>query len=169
MLDRRAAIRLAIWALSAAWLLPSAARAQQSFQRFLPLFVDLPGWKGGKPDGMAMEVSGNSMVSAQREYERGASRIHAQIIVGPVAEGALKAAGTGIKIETSEMHMSTSTIDGLQVTRTFTLADKSGAIIVGLATNAMFNLAFNGVEEDEALTLAKAFNWKAMQQAVPAK
>ncbi len=168
MLDRRGLIRLALLVLPAASLVPTGARAQ-GFQRFLPFLVDLPGWKGGKPDGMAMEMSGTSMVSAQREYERGSSRLHAQIVSGPVAEGAVKAAGTAIKIETSEMHMSTATIDGLQVTQTFTIADKSGAIIVALASNAMFNLAFSAIEENEALTLAKAFDWKAMQQAVQAK
>jgi hypothetical protein len=27
-------------------------RADQAFQRFLPLFVDLDGWQGKKPDGI---------------------------------------------------------------------------------------------------------------------
>src|SRR6202165_4916277 len=62
MIDRRRAIRLAVAAALPALLPLSPARAQQSFQRFLPLLVDLPGWTGEKPDGMAMEMPGNSIV-----------------------------------------------------------------------------------------------------------
>ena len=169
MIDRRRAIRLALAAaaLPAAWLLlSSAARAQQSFQRFLPFLVDLQGWKGNKPDGVSMEMPGNSMVTATREYERGEARLNAQIIIGPAAQGALAATGAGVKIETSDGRMSTSTIDGLQVTRTFTISDKSGAVLVALGTSALFTLSFNGVAEDEALTLARKFNWKAIQAAI---
>jgi hypothetical protein len=53
------------------------------------------------------------------------------------------------------------------VTRTFNFKDKSGTILVALSTNAMFSLSFNGIAEDEALTLAKKFNWKPMQAAQP--
>jgi len=72
-----------------------------------------------------------------------------------------------MNIETSDGRMSTSTIDGLPVTRTFNFKDKSGTILVALSTNAMFSLSFNGIAEDEALTLAKKFNWKPMQAAQP--
>ncbi len=72
-----------------------------------------------------------------------------------------------MNIETSDGRMSTSTIDGLSVTRTFNFKDKSGTILVTLSTNAMLSLSFNGIAEDEALALAKKFNWKAMQAAQP--
>lgn len=171
MIDRRLAIRLALAAATlsvAVWLLPSsAARAQQSFQRFIPLLIDLQGWKGNKPDGVSMEMPGNSMVAATREYERGEARLNAQVISGPAAQGALAATSAGVKIETSEGRMYTSTIDGLLVTTTFTVKDKSGAILVALGPSALFTLSFNDVAEDEALTLARKFNWKAMQAAIP--
>jgi hypothetical protein len=170
MIDRRGAIRLALAAAAlpgASLLLSPAASAAQAFQRFIPFLVDLPGWQGKKPDGMAMEMPGNSMITATREYQRGAASLNAQIIVGAAAQGALAATHAGIKVETSEGHMITASVDGLPVTRSYTFKDKSGAIIVALGTNAMFSLTFNGVAEDEALTLAKAFNWKAMQAAVP--
>jgi hypothetical protein len=165
MIDRRGAIRLALAALPAACL-PQGARAQQGFQRFIPFLIDLPGWKGNKPDGMALEMTGNSMITATRAYERGEAKLNAQIITGPAAQGALAATKTGIKIETGDMHMSTSTIDGLPVTRTFTVSNKSGAILVALSASAMLTLTFNGVTEDEALTLARRFDWKAMQAQV---
>ena len=139
MIGRRRAIHLALAAaLSAAGLLPSsAARAQQSFQRFFPLLVDLQGWKGNKPDGISMEMpDNNKVVTTTREYERGEARLNAQIIIGAAAQGALEATNPGMKIETSDARMSTSTIDGFQATRTFTISDKSGSIIVALGTSA---------------------------------
>jgi hypothetical protein len=165
MINRRHAIRLALAALPAAWL-PNAACAQQSFQRFLPLLIDLQGWTGKKPDGMAMEMTGASMITATRAYERGDAKLNAQIITGPAAQGALAATKSGIKIETGDLHMNTSTIDGLPVTRTYTVSSKSGAVLVALSASAMFNLTFNGVTEDEALTLARKFDWKALQAQV---
>jgi len=165
MIDRRRAILLALAALPAAWM-PPAARAQQSFQRFIPFLIDLPGWKGNKPDGMALEMAGSSMITATRVYERGEARLNAQVITGPAAQAALAATSAGIKLETADMHMSTSTIDGVQVTKTYTVSNKSGAIVVPLSASAMFSVSFNGVAEDEALTLARKFDWKALQGQV---
>jgi hypothetical protein len=171
MIDRRLAIRLAMATavLSVAvWLLPtSAARAQQSFQRFIPLLIDLQGWKGNKPDGISMEMPGHSMVTATRKYTRGAAHLDAQIITGPAAQGALAATGADMKLETSEGRMQSAAIDGLRVTTTFTNKDKSGAVLVALGPSALFTLTFEGVAEDEALTLAKQFNWKSLQAAIP--
>jgi hypothetical protein len=165
MIDRRGAILLALAALPAAWLAPTA-RAQQSFQRFVPFLVDLPGWTGKKADGMAMEMAGTSMITATRAYERGDAKLNAQIITGPAAQGALAATKSGIKIETGDMHVSTTTIDGVPVTRSFMVSNKSGTILVALSGSAMFNLTFTNVTEDEALTLAKKFDWKAIQGQV---
>jgi hypothetical protein len=155
-------------AAPAAWFAsPAPAQAQQAFQRFFPLLVELPGWQGNKPDGVAMEMPGNRMITATREYTRSGARLNAQVLVGAAAQGAAAAAGSAVKIETSEARMSTSTIDGLQVTRTYTFKDKSGAIIVVLGPAAVFMLSFNGVGDDEGLTLARRFNWKAIQAAIP--
>ena len=169
MIDRRHAIRLALSlaAAPAAALLSSAVAHAQAFQRYTAFLVDLQGWKGGTPDGMAMEIPGNRMITATREYERGDARLSAQIIIGPMAQGALASLGQPMKIETREGRMYTAAIDGFQTMTTFTVANKSGAIIVGLGPAALFNLTFNGVAEDEALALARRFNWKAMQAALP--
>jgi len=165
MINRRHAIRLALAALPAAWL-PQAARAQQSFQRFIPFLIDLSGWKGNKPDGMAMEVAGGNMITATRAYERGDARLNAAILTGMAAKAALAAGGAGIKIETADMHLSTATIDGLSVTKTYTVSNKSGAVMVGLGPSAAFTLTFTKVSEDEGLELARKFDWKAMQAQV---
>ena len=165
---RTICIAVALATLAAFWLMaPPAAHAQQGFQRFVPFLVELSGWKGGKPDGMTMEIPGQSVITATREYERGEARLTAQIILGPPAQGALAATGQNVKFETSDSRMSSGPIDGFQVTRTFTISDKSGAVMVALGTSAVFILQFNGVGDDEALTLARNFNWKAIQAALP--
>jgi hypothetical protein len=162
MINRRRAIRLPLAALSGVWL-PQAARSQQSFQRFIPFLIDLPDWKANKPDGMAMETAGGSMIMATRRYERGEARLSAQVLTGAAAQGAL-AVTSGI--ETGDMHMSTSTIDGVQVTGTFTISNNSGTVVVPLGASAMFRVSFNGVAEDDGLALARKFDWKAMQAQV---
>jgi hypothetical protein len=170
MIDRRRLIRLAlaVAALPVIGLLPSSsAYSQQAFQRFIPLLVDLQGWTGKTADGMAMDIPGSSMITATREYERGEARLNAQIVTGPPAMGALQAIAPGMKIETSEGRVSTSTIDGLQVAQTFNTRDKSGVILVALGPSALLSVTFSGIADDEGLALARKFNWKAIQAAVP--
>ena len=43
------------------------------------------------------------------------------------------------------------------------------ALPVASLLPSLFTLSFNGIADDEALTLAKKFNWKGIQAAVPAK
>jgi hypothetical protein len=74
-----------------------------------------------------------------------------------------------MNIETSEGRMNTSTIDGVQVMRSFNIKDQSGAILVALGTSALLSVNFKGISDDDALALAKKFNWKALQAAVAPK
>ncbi len=147
-------------------LLAPAARAQ-SFQRFYPFLVELQGWTANKPDGMAMDMPGNSMITATREYRRGDARLNAQIVTGPAAQGAAAATQSNVNIETAEAHMRTATIDGLPVARSYTVKDKSGVILVALGAKAMFSMSFTGIGEDEALAIAKQFDWKGIQAQLP--
>jgi hypothetical protein len=166
MIDRRRAIHFALAPLALAFLLPlPSAFADQSFQRFFPFLVDIDGWQGKKPDGISMELPGNTMITATREYQRGPARFHAQVLIGAAAKGALAVAQSGMKIETSDGRMSTAAIDGFQVTRTFNFKDKSGAILIALGGNGVLSISFNGIADDEALAIAKKFDWKAIQAA----
>jgi len=166
MIDRRFAIRLAITALAAAWLASPAARAQD-FKKLTPFLVDLPGWTGAKADGMAMQMPGMSVITATRDYKRGNAKVTASVIFGSTAQGMLAAVQPGMKLETAELHMNTATVDGLTVARTFNVPEKSGSVLVALGPSALFSLAFTDVPEDEALALAKGFDWKAIQAALP--
>jgi hypothetical protein len=162
-------------AISAAFLVlcmlwpHSAVTADQPFQRFLPLLVDLAGWEGKKPDGMSMQMSDTSMTTATRDYERGPAQLHASVVIGAAAEGALAPIQTGMKMQTSEGHMITDTVRGMPVLKTFNTKDKSGALVVALGKNAMFAFAYEGIAEDEALQLADKFDWKALQTAAGVK
>ena len=70
---------------------------------------------------------------------------------------------------TSDGHMITSTMHGLQVIKTFNTPQKSGAIMVALGKEALFSFSYNGITEDEAVTLAEKFDWKAIQAAAQTK
>jgi hypothetical protein len=71
-----------------------------------------------------------------------------------------------MKMETGDAHILIDTVDGFKLARTYTVHDKSGAIFVGLADNALFGFEFNGLPEDEAFALARRFDWKAIQAAL---
>jgi hypothetical protein len=168
MIDRRRAIRLAVAAAAlavAGALPPMTAHAQQAFQRFYPLLIDLPGWTGQNPDGIAMEMPGNKMITATRAYARGDARLNAQVVIGPAAQGALAATQANVSLETGDAHMHTTTVDGYRVAATYTVHDKSGVVMVALGSDVMFSMSFNGVAEDEGMTLARKFDWKAIQAA----
>ncbi|HLZ00855.1 MAG TPA: hypothetical protein VKR55_01745 [Bradyrhizobium sp.] len=150
-------------------LSPQPSRAEQAFQRFLPLLVDLDGWQGKKPDGMSMEVSNMSMTTANRDYQKGSAQAHASVVVGQSAAGALAPLQSAMNVQTSEGHMITATMHGMPVMKAFTVKDKSGSLIVALGKEAMFSFSYNGVSEEEALALAEKFDWKAMQAAAQAK
>jgi hypothetical protein len=166
MIDRRHAVRLALAALAAATL-PRAARAEASYERLYPLLIDLPGWTGAKPDGMAMQMGGMNMMTATRKYTRAGATLDVGILTGAPAQAGLAMIQGGMKFETSEARMSVDTVDGLKVARTYTVKGRSGALFIGLTDSALFSFAFTGVAEDEALALAKRFDWKAMQAALP--
>lgn len=166
MTDRRRVLQFALAALSAGAVLRSrTARADQAFRRYLPLFVDLDGWQGKKPDGMTMEMPNNSMTTATREYTRGSSQLHASVVTGPAAAGALAMTKAGMNVETSEGHMISTTMNGFAISKTYNVPQKSGAVLVALGAAAMFSVSYNGMTEDEALPLAQKFDWKAFQAA----
>jgi len=147
----------------------SSARADQAFQRLIPLLVDLDGWQGKKPDGMSMEMPNGSMTTATREYQKGPLKANAAVTTGLAAAGALAPIQSGMNLTTSEGHMVTDTMQGMKVMKTYTTAQKSGALLVALDKDAMFSFSYTGLAEDEALALAQKFDWKAIQAAAKSK
>jgi hypothetical protein len=167
MINRYFAFGLALATLSTVCLSP--VLADQAFQRFIPLLIELDGWHGKKPDGMSMEMPNNSMTTAARDYDRGPAKLHAGVIIGPAAAGALAPTRSAMNVETTDGHMITSTINGLPVTKTYNLKAKSGAILIALGPSALLSFSYSGLTEDEALQLAEKFDWKAIQAAAQSK
>lgn len=150
-------------------LMASTARAEPAFQRLTPLLIDLDGWQGKKADGMSMDMAGGSMTTATREYQKGSAKANVSIVMGQTAVGALAPMVSGMNINTSEGHMLTDTINGMKVLKTYTTAQKSGALLVALDKDAMFSFSYSGLPEDEAIALAQKFDWKAIQAAAKSK
>ena len=152
--------------LVAAWLFqPLVAHADPAFARFLPLFVDLDGWQGNKADGASLEMPGNSMTTAKRDYRHGSSQLHASVIMGPAAAGALAPTKAGMNVETSEGHMITTKVNDFTITKSYNNAEKSGAFLIALGDSALLTVSYNGMNEDDALALARKLDWKAIQAA----
>ena len=147
----------------------AAARAEQPYQRLLPLLVDLGGWQGKKPDGMSMESSEMKMTTASRDYQRGAAEAQASVIMGQAAVSAMPPMETGMNIQTPQGHMMTTTMRGMTVLKSYDTQEKSGALMVALGKDALFTLSFKGIGEDEGLALSEKFDWKALQAAAQAK
>jgi hypothetical protein len=155
-------------ALPALWT-ASPANADPAFQRLTPLLIELDGWQGKKPDGMSMDMPNGSMTTATREYQKGPARVHASVMVGISAVGALAPIASGMNVTTSEGHMLTATMHDMKVMKTYTTAQKSGALLVALDKDALFSLSYSGLSEEEAVAIAEKFDWKAIQAAAKTK
>jgi len=169
MLDRRAAIRLALAALPAAWLALSSPAGAQDVEKFGPFLVDLPGWTADKAMAKWMPFGD---INATRHYERGSAKLSAAIVSGAIARVFFFMRHQFMKNaenETLGARMSRSQVDGFTVLRTFVTNETVSAcsITVALSTNAMFSVSSNGIPEDEAFELARRFDWKAIQGALP--
>ena len=150
-------------------LCPLPVRADQAFQRFLPLFVDLDGWQGKKPDGRSLDMPGTTMTTATRDYIKGPAQAHASVMMGQAASGALAPIESGMNLQTGDGHVVTSTMHDMKVMKTFNNPQKSGALMVELSKDAVFAFSYGGVTEEEAIALAEKFDWKAMQAAAQKK
>lgn len=168
MVKLRSIIVALLLVLPVLWAV-SSARAEPAFQRLTPLLTDLDGWQGKKADGMSMDMPNGSMTTATREYQKGSAKANVSIVVGQTAVGALAPMVTGMNINTSEGHMLTDTIGGMKVLKTYTTAQKSGALVVALDKDAMFSFSYSGLPEDEAVALAQKFDWKAIAAAAKSK
>ena len=157
MIARRQVIGLAAGALAAA-AAPRAARADDGLARLYPLLIDLPGWYAGRPGGMATKKFGTSMTVAAREYRRGDAFVMAEVAVTQAVwtwRGLM-----GIKAGRDDP------IGEPEVMK-IPLYDTFGLVRVTLAADAQFILTFKGIPSAEAVALAREFDWKAMQAALP--
>jgi hypothetical protein len=146
---------------AAAW--PRAVLAQQGYQRFISFLIDLPGWTGSQPAGTDDETKGSRAIAVSRRYSRGDARLNALIISGASSAFIVLGGGSsdGVHTTVGGNHMSTSTIEGFHV---MTLTSPAVVnITIMLGPDAWFRLFFNNVSEEEAMTIARRFDWKGIQ------
>jgi hypothetical protein len=147
---------------SATTVWPQAVRAQQGYQRLIPLLIDLPGWTGTTPIGTDGERNGGRLITALRTYVRGDARFHALIVSGiPARSGD----NDSSDITARGGHESTSMIDGFQVKTSS--APGFVWISVMFSSDARFNLLFNNVADDEAGAISRKFDWRQIQALLP--
>jgi hypothetical protein len=156
--------------VAAAWVCQvTLAHADPAFKRFLPFLVDLDGWEGKKADGVSIDMADSAMTTATRDYQRGPAQLHAAIMVGAAAAGAIAPINAGMNVETGDGHMLSSTVAGMKALKSYNTKQKSGAVMIALADNAVFSFGYSGIAEDEALPLAQKFDIKGIQAAVGQK
>ena len=167
-IDRRTAIRTALATLPAAWLALSSRAGAQDSQKLTTFLVDLPGWTSNNADGPPILIpAGANMVRATRSYKRGSAKINAGIVIGDGVPGTLLIMQNFVKHEIPGLRMSSSPVNGFAVLRSFATKENISTIMVAFSTNACFVFYSEGIPEDEAFGLARRFDWKGMQAALP--
>ncbi len=141
-----------------------------SYEALKPLLGDVPDWVGDAAEGSGMDMEGAKMVTASRHYQRGEGQsLNVQLGLLPGAMAAPMQMMMGMNMETEEAVMNTSTIDGFRVHQNHEKAQKSGAIVVILGgddkSSAIYSMDYTGISAQDALALAKRFDWKKMQAA----
>jgi hypothetical protein len=155
--------------LAAVALLAPVARARaQAYRSLVPLLIDLPGWTGAAPEGVDLTPQGVAAISASREYQRGDAELTAMIGIGPVF-APFQALGS-FQVQTPDHAMRSRTIDGFRVFTTFTALARAGSVMVAVDPASTrptgFMLQHEGVTTDQAVALARRFDWRAMQARI---
>ncbi len=137
-------------------------------EQLKPLLVDLSGWTAGEPGGMSMDMGGMKITNATRSYESGGKTISSMIIIGTNAMvQSQKETGNVGNASSGGMTMKSEVIDGFQVVRAFDENEGAGSIIVSLVSGqvegGIFLLSFNGISSNDALEIAKKYDWGAMK------
>jgi len=154
--------------------LPVVVVLAQSYESFISLLIDLPGWTAGDPTGMDMSSGGMKGINASREYTKGDQMIHAGILIGMNMMGVWQSSyHEGLKMETPDGLMEVKRVKGFLVFHSFNKKEKVGIIAVLLeeATNegdigAVFVFNYQGLDDNEGLSLAQKFDWNKMKEKV---
>lgn len=151
----------------------SLAVAAAGYEALKPLLGDAADWTGEAAEGSSMNMEGVTLITASRHYQRGDERsLDAQLSLMPGAMAAPIQTAMNTNMETGAAVVTTSTIDGFLVYHNHEKVQNSGDVVVILGgddkRNAMFTLTYTGISAQEALAMAKRFDWKKMQTATAA-
>ncbi|MFC1811291.1 hypothetical protein ACFL03_01210 [Thermodesulfobacteriota bacterium] len=137
-------------------------------QPLTPLLIDLQGWEAENPEGMSMDMGAMKMTNATRTYTKDDNSITAMVMIGSHAmtQGQMQE----MKVETTDVKVSVSEIDGFQVHTGYDKNENAGSVTVflsqGQTESALFMVSYQNLSEKEAMDLVKDFDWKKMKAVV---
>jgi hypothetical protein len=147
------------------WTLPAAAGGADTLKSQL---TELSGWEADDAETMDMDMGGTRMITAARSYAKDDRAVEAMLFVGPqgMAQGQVHEG----RMETAEGQVDIRTVDGFTVGVYHQKTLQEGAVMVTLLQSqdrsGVFTLSYQGMNGDQALELAKSFDWQAMRQAM---
>lgn len=152
----------------------SGSHSQQipTYKSLCAQLKDLPGWKADKCEGMNMSGSAmGNMVTANRTYTKGKQELQSGIIWGMQAGMHWAPFSQKIQMETDENLIKIISVNGFDVGITFSKKENNGSIMVRLnkgegVAKAIFFLHFENMKWQDALDIAKKFDWKGMEKLV---
>jgi len=133
--------------------------------------INVKGWTGGKPEGMAMSMGSMKMANAMREYRNKDKKIIVAVTItssettlGKIEKISKKDAPDNVKIVTKK-------VNGFTLKQVYAKerGKQNGTILIRLygkddAKGAVFMLNYENVPDKEALSIAKKFNWKGIKK-----
>jgi hypothetical protein len=134
-----------------------------------PLLIDLEDWKAEDAQGMSMDMETVKMVNAFRTYQTEEKEINAGIMIcsKAIAQSQMQRMG---KMEFGDVKMEFTEMDGFKVYTNYDKEEDQGYILVMLSQkdddSGMFMFNFSGMDEEEALKVAKKFDWKKLKKEV---
>jgi len=142
-----------------------------NFKDLYPFLVDLPGWDGKDPEGSQATFGEVSMLTASRSYTKGEARLKVTIVKGTAVAGMWAPFAMKMEFEDEEQWVKVKEINGFNVGLSYNKQDKKGSIIVNLSTKpdqnvGLFALEYKKISPDQAVKLAKKFDWKGIAKAL---
>ena len=163
-----ALVRRGVWLAVAVTAVHGSLAFAQDYKPLAALLTDLPGWQAEPADGSALAAQGMRIVQAERVYRQKGKRTSVQLMLGP--RGMAGNADIVMDFETEDLRTKASKVDGFDVMTTYTKPAKEGVVTVGLVrqpkNDGVLLMEFSGLSDEEALALAKKFDWSAMRKAI---
>ena len=134
------------------------------------LLIDLKEWNAEQAEGSSVNLVGMNMINAIRNYSKEDKNLDVTILVG--SSVMIQGQTQTINIETSDTKVITGEIDSFNVIQAFNKNENSGYIIItlekGLTEGSLLMINYMGISSDEALGIAKKYNWDKMKSITSA-
>lgn len=127
--------------------------------------IDLNKWDAEEIEESNVNVAGMKIINTYRTYSKDDRSFDATILVG--SNMMIQGQTQGIDVETSDVKVVTGKIDNFNVIQSFNKDENEGYVVVtliqGLTEGSLFMINFTGLTSDEALDIAKKYNWQKMK------